>query len=76
MLELSKFQRDNVILFTMDDQVTAQQENINLSMTPLQVAIYERLGRQGDAKELFELYAHERHRETNEAEYFSGPTYL
>lgn len=42
-------------------------------MTPLQAAIYERLGRQGDAKELFELTTHERHRETNKAEYFSGP---
>jgi len=42
-------------------------------MTPLQAAIYERLGRQGDAKELFELTAHERHRETNKVEYFSGP---
>jgi len=57
----------------MNDQVTVQQENIHLSMTPLQAAIYERLGRQGDAKELFELTTHERHRETNKAEYFSGP---
>lgn len=57
----------------MDDQVTVQRENIHLLMTPLQAAISERLGRQGDAKELFELTAHERHHEPNEAEYFSGP---
>jgi len=37
----------------MNDQVTVQQENIHLSMTSLQAVIFERLGRQGDAKELF-----------------------
>jgi hypothetical protein len=57
----------------MNYPVTVQQENIHLSMTPLQATKYERLGRQGDAKELFELTAHERHRETNKVEYFSGP---
>ena len=60
----------------MDDQVTVQRKNIHLSMTPLQAAIYERRGKQGDAKELFELTDHERHREMNVAEYFSGPAYL
>ena len=60
----------------MNAQITVQRENIHLSMTPLQAAISERLGRQGEEKELFELTAHENHRETNKAEYFSGPAYL